>query len=152
MELAPIEYMKWPKRVPKPNFDEVRDTALACMGIDPNEGRDVITQRNTAAKWKTARQLVFETAEYLLHMSLIEVATKLGYAGTSAMRDRPTVAPRFFAHTNASVAMVNEVVYCLLRNKLEHVAVERKKQQTVAPFHAADITRASLQGHAGGAA
>lgn len=121
MELAPIEYMKWPAKVPLPTFEEVKSTSLACLNLTPDE---LLTGKTAA--WVAARQLVAAVAQRLLSMSHNEVRKALGLEGCSAFRDRPDRPPRQFMETNAGVAMVNEVTYCLLRDRLNRVAAERR--------------------------
>ena len=145
MELAPIEYMKWPNGVPKPHFDEVQNTALACMNLCPDE---LLTGKTAA--WVAARQLVAAVAQRLLSVSQNEVRKAMGLGGCAALRDRPDRPPRQFMETNAGVAMVNEVTYCLLRDRLNHVAAERRKSAPP-PGEYREKARQSLRGHAGGA-
>lgn len=148
MSVAPIEYMKWPVNVPRPSFDEIVGMAIAVMGLDTAGSRHLLVSGKSAV-WKTARQLVQESAQHLAGMSMAEVAGAMGYAGTSAMRNRSGKAKNFFAGTNASVAMVNEVTYCLLRNKLERVAADRRKCRPL-PGDYGVAARDTLRNHAGG--
>jgi|13_taG_2_1085334.scaffolds.fasta_scaffold24235_2 hypothetical protein len=147
MELAPIEYMKWPKGVPLPSFDEIRDTALSCANMEDTE-----VSRNRNYGSVLVRQVIYALCTRLRGMSTVEVSAALGGMSHSQFTGKANNFGRKYMASHVGVAAANEVTYCLLRNKLNNVAAERREQNQPAPFDAASITRAALTGHAGGAA
>ena len=145
VDIAPIEYMKWPVGVPIPSYEEIRDTTMACIGLDGKSDRPSVKK---TTPYVLARHTIYAVCRYLRKMDCVETSQAMGLSSHSILVDRTNGTGYTIMQTNAGAATVNEVIYCLLRNRLQTVAVERR-QQNMKPGEPQQITRKALHNHAG---